>query len=185
MKTDFIDLMQIHFGPEPKEVLDRGETVAAMKDAQKAGKIRFLGASIDGELATRCINSGDFDVMQMCYSLLDQNNEDNIKLANEKGIGVLIRSGLAAGSLTARVIPHLNENIGRKDKIIRLLELVGNDGDALTALALNFLYSNEGISSVLVGSKRFQHVMANMDLLERTVDRESIEKALGICLKKD
>ncbi len=140
LKTDVIDLMQIHFGPDPEGTLDRGETVAAMKDAQSAGTIRFLGASIDGALATRCINSGDFDVMQLGYSLIAQRNAENIRMAKGKGIGVLIRSGLAAGVLTSRVIPYLaGDTRFDRQKVIQLLELVGNDGDALTPPALNLL----------------------------------------------
>lgn len=180
LQTDVIDLMQIHFGPDPEGVLDRGETVAAMKDAQRAGKVRFLGASIDGALATRCIESGDFDVMQLGYSLVAQSNTENIRLARSKGIGVLIRSGLAAGALTSRVIPHLNDEVRHIDKVRKLLDLVGGDGDALTSLALNFLYENDGISSVLVGSKRVAHVKANLDLLERPVDPEVMAQAIEI-----
>ncbi len=181
LKTDVIDLMQIHFGPNPEETLDRGETVAAMKDAQRAGKIRFLGASIGGRLATRCIESGDFDVMQLGYSLIAQGDAGNIALAKEKGMGVLIRSGLAAGVLTSRVIPHLSgETRFDKEKVQKLLGLVGGDGDALTSLALNFLYQNDGISSVLVGSKQVAHVRANMELLERPVDPEVMAIATEI-----
>jgi aryl-alcohol dehydrogenase-like predicted oxidoreductase len=183
LKTDVIDLMQIHFGPDPEGVLDRGETVAAMKDAQAAGKVRFLGASIDGALATRCINSGDFDVMQLGYSLIAQRNAENIRLAKEKGIGVLIRSGLGAGALTSRVIPHLSGDTRfNKQTVIKLLELVGNDGDALASLALNFLYANAGISSVLVGTKNVHHLRQNMDLLERPVDPAILDKAAAIGL---
>jgi len=181
LKTDVIDLMQIHFGPDPEGTLDRGETVAAMKDAQSAGKIRFLGASIDGTLATRCINSGDFDVMQLGYSLIAQRNAENIRLAKDKGIGVLIRSGLAAGALTSRVIPHLAGGTRfDKQKVIKLLDLVGNDGDALTSLALNFLYANDGISSVLVGTKNVHHLKQNLDLLERPVAPAIMEQATAI-----
>lgn len=181
LKADVIDLMQIHFGPDPEGVLDRGETVAAMKDAQAAGKVRFLGASIDGALATRCINSEDFDVMQLGYSLIAQGNAENIRLAKEKGIGVLIRSGLAAGALTSRVIPHLSGDTRfDKQKITKLLALVENDGDALAALALNFLYANDGISSVLVGTKNVQHLRQNMELLERPVSAKTLAEAAAI-----
>lgn len=178
LKTDVIDIMQIHFGPEAKEVIDRGETVGAMKDARREGKIRFLGASIDGELATRCINSGDFEIMQMAYSLLDRTNEENIKLASKNGIGVFIRSGLAAGKLTARVIPHLDEDFAGKEAVKKMLALVNNDGDMLATLALEFLYRNKGISSVLVGSKKIEHIRSNFNLLEQPVAEEILAKAL-------
>jgi aryl-alcohol dehydrogenase-like predicted oxidoreductase len=180
LQTDVIDIMQIHFGPNPEQVIEDGETLAAMKDAQKEGKIRYLGASIDGELATFLIKSGDFDVMQLKYNLLDQTNEQNIALCLEKGIGVFIRSGLATGLLSLRVLPHLNEEFVHKKKVLALLELVGGDGEKLTALALQFLYRNPGISSILVGTKQPERIQQNIDLLEQEISDDLIQKALEI-----
>ncbi|WP_423406764.1 aldo/keto reductase [Heyndrickxia sp. MSNUG] len=176
LKTDVIDLMQIHFGPEPEKVIADGETVRAMKDAQKEGKIRYLGASIDGELAKQCILSGDFDVMQMEYHLLNQENEDNIKLCEEKGLGVLIRTGLGRGLLTSRAL----QAEFKPAKLEQLLELVKNDGDLLSTLALNFLYENKGISSVLIGTKNLDHFRKNIELLEKDFDKELLAQAITI-----
>lgn len=176
LKTDVIDLMQIHFGPDPEKVIADGETVRAMKDAQREGKIRYLGASIDGELAKQCILSGDFDVMQMEYHLLNQQNEENIKLCEEKGLGVLIRTGLGRGLLTSRAL----QAELKPAKLEKMLELVNGDGDLLTTLALNFLYENKGISSVLIGTKNLEHFKKNIDLLEKEFDRELLEKAIQI-----
>lgn len=180
LQTDVIDIMQIHFGPNPEKVLSDGETVAAMKDAQKEGKIRYLGASIDGDLATQCIESGDFDVMQMEYNLINQTNKKNIRLAKEKGIGVLVRGGLARGMLSARVLLHLNSGLPQIEKVKQLLELVNHDGDVLAALALQFLYREEGISSVLIGTKKIQHLKDNLELLEQPIPEDLMSKAIGI-----
>lgn len=180
LKTDCIDLMQIHFGPDPHKVLDEGETLAAMKDAQKAGKIRFIGASCDGEVAKRCIESGEFDVMQMHYNLLHRDNAENIEECYRRGIGVLVRGGLGAGLLTSRVIPHLNENIQNKRQILKLLDIVNGDGDMMSAIALNFLYRNKGITSVLIGSKNPDHIKKNVELLQMDVDEDLYKKALDV-----
>ncbi|KIL40847.1 hypothetical protein SD70_10415 [Gordoniibacillus kamchatkensis] len=182
LQTDVIDVMQIHFGPGPEQVLERGETVAAMKDARKEGKIRFLGASIDRELARRSIESGDFDVLQMNYNLLDRENEDNIRLAHERGIGVFIRGGLGMGKLSPKVVHHLDAEMRDKDKVLKLLELVRYDGAALGALALEFLYRNPGVSSVLVGSKKLEHVLHNLRMLETPVSESLYEQANRIAL---
>jgi aryl-alcohol dehydrogenase-like predicted oxidoreductase len=179
--VDQIDLMQIHFGPDPQKVLDDGETVAAMKAAQKEGKIRFLGASTWGDIAKQCIDSGDFQVMQLDYSLLTLGDEHLVNLCGEKGIGVFLRGGLAYGRLTSRVIPHLNELGHDKEKITQLLKLVNNDGEMLTSLALNFLYNNPNVSTVLVGSKNIEHIRKNFELLERGIDPEIMKKAMDIC----
>lgn len=176
LKTDSIDLMQIHFGPNPEKVINDGETVRAMKDAQREGKIRYLGASIDGELARQCILSEDFDVMQMEYHLLNQENEENIRLCEKNGLGVLIRTGLGRGLLTSRALKAEH----KPEKLEKILQLVQNDGDLLTTLALNFLYENKGISSVLIGTKNLEHFKKNMELLEREFDKELLTKAIEI-----
>jgi aryl-alcohol dehydrogenase-like predicted oxidoreductase len=176
LKTDAIDLMQIHFGPEPDKVIAEGETVQAMKDAQKEGKIRYLGASIDGDLAKQCILSGDFDVLQMEYHLLNQENEMNIKLCEEKGLGVLIRTGLGRGLLTSRALQAEFKPV----KLEKMLKLVSEDGDLLTTLALNFLYENKGISSVLIGTKNLEHLKKNINLLDKEFDRELLLQAIEI-----
>jgi len=183
LNTDVIDLMQIHFGPDPKGTLDKGETVSAMKDAQKAGKIRYLGASIDGDLATRCILSDDFDVMQLGYNIMHQGNGDNIRLAKSKGMGVFIRSGLGNGLLTSRVVENM-DRLGEEDKrkAKALLELVEGNTDMLTAIALNFLYQNDGISSILAGTKKTANLKRNAELLETEIDNVIMNRAIQICL---
>ncbi|PTX63214.1 aryl-alcohol dehydrogenase-like predicted oxidoreductase [Melghirimyces profundicolus] len=180
LRTEVIDLVQIHFGPDPEKVIEEGKTLEAMKEARKEGKVRFLGASIDGELAKQCILSGDFDVMQMEYNLLNRQNEENIRLCREKGIGVLIRSGLAMGKLTPRILPYMEEDFPEKGRIRRLLELTEGDGEALTALALRFLHENKGISSVLVGTKKPGRIDRNIALLNREIDGELLTRAAAI-----
>jgi len=43
LRTEQIDVMQIHFGPNPEKIFETGETVAAMKEAQAEGKSIFWG----------------------------------------------------------------------------------------------------------------------------------------------
>lgn len=183
LQTNQIDIMQIHFGPDPEKVIADGETLAAMQDAKNEGKIRFLGASIDGKLATKCIQSGAFDVMQMEYHLLNRHNEENIRLCEEAGIGVFIRRGLAGGRLTERVNKAIVHEVEDRERILKLLDLVNNDGEKLTALALQFLYQNRGIHSVLVGTKKLNHLRQNMDLLDLPIEPEIMKQA--IFLSKD
>jgi aryl-alcohol dehydrogenase-like predicted oxidoreductase len=180
LNTNVIDIMQIHFGPNPEKVIADGETVQAMKDAKREGKIRFLGASAGGHVAKHCIESGDFDVMQMDYSLLHLDNEDNIQLCKEKGIGVFIRGGLAKGKLTSHVLPLLNGDFPQSERIKALLQLVGGNGDELAHLAMQFLYQNDGIHSILVGTKKPKRIHQNIEMLEHQIDPEVLQKAVEI-----
>lgn len=179
LRTEVIDVMQIHFGPDPQKVLEEGETVRAMREAQEAGKVRFLGASPGMDVLQRCILSGDFQVLQIGYSLLDQSAHDLITLAHEKGIGVLIRSGLAAGWLTPRVLTVSPEQ--RPLKVQKLLELCSGDAELLHALALHFLHRHPGISSVLIGTRHAENLQRNLRLLERPVGESLLDEAIALC----
>ena len=181
LKTNVIDLMQIHFGPDPEKVLDDGETVRAMKDAKKAGKIRFLGASIDGALAARCIESGDFDVMQMACNMAFRGNLGNIERARELGIGVFVRSGLGNGLFTPRVLdqlPQLRPEL--RDQMTKALALTGKDPETairmLMAMDMRFLYDIPGISSVIIGTKKPENISKNIQLMDEAPDPVLFEK---------
>jgi aryl-alcohol dehydrogenase-like predicted oxidoreductase len=178
LQTDVIDVLQIHFGPDPEKVLDDGETVRAMKDAREAGKVRFLGASPGNHLLDRCIESSDFDVLQVGYSLLDRGAHDGITKAGERGIGILIRSGLGGGWLTPRALTVPAEK--RPEKVRALLDLVGGDGARLHALALAFLRSHPAISSILVGSKNLDNLRQNLARFGEPVDPQLLERALAL-----
>lgn len=178
LKTDVIDILQIHFGPEPVKVLDDGDCVRAMKDARQNGQIRFLGASVDGQVLDRCIKSADFDVVQVGYSLLNQKEGDRIAKAQDRGIGVLIRSGLGGGWLTSRALLVGEEE--RPPRVNALLDLCKGDAELLTSLALHFLARHDGISSILVGSKSAGNIRKALEAVTSPVDDDLLEKAAAI-----
>jgi aryl-alcohol dehydrogenase-like predicted oxidoreductase len=178
LKTDVIDILQIHFGPDPAKVLDDGECVRAMQEAKEKGQVRFLGASVDGPVLDRCIKSADFDVVQIGYSLLNQTERDRIAKAQDRGIGVLIRSGLAGGWLTSHAL--LVPEDKRPPKVNALLSLCRGNADLLTSLALHFLARQDGISSILVGSKSAVNIRKALETITSAVDDDLLEKASAI-----
>lgn len=173
LRTEQIDLMQIHFGPDPWSVLEKGETIRAMKEAKEEGKISFLGASPPLELLDACIESGAFDCLQIAINLLDRRAEPAVEKCKEKGIGVLVRSGFAMGRLTPRVREHFEEN----PKVETLLDLLAGDLNKLSALALGYLHSLAGVSTVLVGTKNLAHLREHISSLEEGFDNELIQQA--------
>jgi aryl-alcohol dehydrogenase-like predicted oxidoreductase len=178
LQTEVIDILQIHFGPDPDKVLDDGGCVRAMKEARAAGKVKFLGASVNGTVLGRCIESGDFDVVQVGYSLLNQTDEDRIGKARARGIGVLIRSGLAGGWLTSHALTTPSEE--RPAGVNSLFDLCHGDAELVTSLALHFIARNEGVSSILIGSKSCENVKNAIRLTGSVVDPDILEKAVNL-----
>jgi len=181
LKTDVIDLMQIHFGPNPWEAWEEGSVLRAMLDARAEGEVSYLGASAGGDLAVACVESGHFDVMQLAYNLLQQEDLPVIRMCQEKDIGVLIRTPLAMGKLTPKALDNFDSLSSEEQEKIRALQkLVGNDPHYLPALALHHLYNEPGISSVLVGTKNLTHLRENVKALSHHFSGDLIKKAAAI-----
>ena len=70
MKTDYIDLLQLHTCGV--DVLEKGEALQAVLDAQQAGKVRYIGYSGDNEAAAWAVDSGLFDSLQTSFNLVEQ-----------------------------------------------------------------------------------------------------------------
>lgn len=175
LRTDVIDILQIHFGPEPHKVLDDGGCVRAMKEARDAGQVRFIGASCDGDVLQRCIDSGDFQIVQVGYSLIAQAEKDRVSHARDKGIGVLIRSGLGGGWLTPRALSAPAKD--RPAKVTALLDLVDNDAPRLTALALHFLAAHPGIGSILYGTRHPANLLAAIKMIGQPINPDLLRRA--------
>ena len=112
--------------------------------------------------------------------MLKETNKSNIKRCKEKGIGVLVHSGLARGELCGRILQQLDKDFAEKEKVKQLLKLVNNDGSLLISIALQFLYQNEGISSILIGTKNMDHIRHNIELLEKELSPELLNKEFEI-----
>lgn len=178
LKTDHIDILFLHFGDDVEQVLDKGEAVSTLKELQKSGKIRYLGASTDGAHAKCAIESGDFDAIELEYNLLNQSNQNNIAEAHRRGMGVFVRGGLGTGLLTAQVSPYINDpSLPYATKLKALLTLVGNNYDELTQLSLAFLYQNKNISSVVLGFSQPEYITKDINLINSFNNPALLNKA--------
>ena len=107
MKTDYIDLLQLHAHPS-KETLEENGSIETMLDLQQQGKIRFIGMSSTLPHLLDHIQMGIFDAFQIPYSALQREHEEVITQAAHAGAGIIIRgqSGAGLGSNPGRHGPH-------------------------------------------------------------------------------
>lgn len=187
LRTEQIDLLQIHWGPAEHEPQLWAETVPEMQAARDAGKVRFIGASCPTGKIGQCVDAGVFDVLQVSYHLLSRAAEPGIEQAAAAGLGILVRDGLGAGRLTPRVRLALDGDPALSGRVRPLLELLGAGqiGEAaaaakLPALALAFLRRNPAVGSVLVGTKSPDHLAEDVDALAETVDPGLVDEAVAL-----
>ena len=157
LQTDYIDVYMLH--DSNPGIIQHPEVLNCFYKLKKEGIIRAAGISTYTPDETEAvIESGVWDVIQVPFNLLDQRQEPLIKMANERGIGIVVRSVLMKGLLTNRkqklhaALASVEEHIGHLD------ELAGQFQLTLPTLATRFALSYKEVSSVLVGLDRMEYL---------------------------
>ncbi|QTN00435.1 hypothetical protein ERJ70_14695 [Sediminibacillus dalangtanensis] len=173
--AETIDILFFDYAAVPGHLIEKGEILRAMRAVQDEGKVAFLGACLDNLPSEEFILTNTFDAIQLEYNLINQTNENSIKLANEKGIGVFIRNGLANGLLAA------NHSSPVKDvKFQELLDMVEGDQKQLHRLALHFLFQNKAINTVLIEIAELAEFQQYLNVLGEEVDEWLLQRAAAV-----
>ena len=204
MGIDYVDIFY-HHRPDPDTPLY--ETMWALNDIVKSGKALYAGLSnYDGKTmieAAKILNElhCPFIINQNRYSIFDRNIEKNgiLDAAISEKKGMIIFSPLAQGLLSGRYldgIPEdsrvktdgrfINEKIITPDivsKISKLNDLAKGRGQSLAQMALAWVYSKAGITSVLIGASKPEQIKENVSMTKNiTFTKEELNMIDSIAL---
>ena len=186
LRTDWIDLYQIH-RPEPDTDVD--ETLGALTDLQRAGKIRAFGSStfpaheiVEAQWVAERRGRERFVCEQPPYSILVRGIErDVLPVCARYGMGVISWSPLAGGWLSGRYrkgedpprssraqrIPKrfdlsLPENQRKLDVVDRLAQLAEAAGISLVHLAIAFVVRHPAITAAIIGPRTMEQLESQL-----------------------
>jgi len=186
--TDWIDLYQIH-RYDPATDLD--ETLGALTDLIRAGKVRYAGHStwpvsavVEAQWTARDRGRERFTCEQPTYSILTRGIEtDVLPTCARHGMGVLSYSPLAGGWLTGRYRTgsdvegpfsaarqalanrfdlSLPENQRKLDAAGQLGELADKAGITLIEMAIAFVLRHPAITSAIIGPRTMEHLESQL-----------------------
>jgi aryl-alcohol dehydrogenase-like predicted oxidoreductase len=190
--TDYVDLYQIHrFDPHtPVE-----ETMEALHDLVKAGKVRYIGASSMyawqfSKMQYTAERNGwtKFVSMQNHYNLLYREEEREMTpLCADQGVGVLPWSPLARGRLTRDwgtvTERSSNDNFGSRlypegDRtIVEAVTRIANDrGVPRAQVALAWLLHQDTVAAPIVGAAKPHHIEDAVAAVELELSDKEIEE---------
>jgi aryl-alcohol dehydrogenase-like predicted oxidoreductase len=156
MKTDYIDLLQLH--NPTLEQTEEGNLVEVLKEIQASGKVRWIGISSTFPHITTYIDSGVFDSFQIPYSALERGHENIITKAAESEAGTIIRGGVGRGEPGVGLGNADRWAKWEKANLDELLE----EGESRTAFLLRFTLSHPGMNTTIVGTKNPDHLAENL-----------------------
>ncbi len=158
MKTDYVDLLQLH-NPSVEQV-EQGDLVQVLKDLQAAGKTRWIGCSSTLPHLATYVAWGVFDAFQIPYSALERRHEEWISRASETGAGIIIRGGVARGA------PD-DAGLGAIDRWAvwekASLDELRSPGESRTAFLLRYTLSHPGLDTTIVGTLQPEHLQQNIE----------------------
>ncbi|GEO07721.1 aldo/keto reductase [Segetibacter aerophilus] len=176
LKTDYIDLYQIHW---PDSTTPISETFEAVQRLIEQGKVRAAGVcnynvrQVDEALKTIKLASN-----QVPYSMINRDIEMNVvPQAIEHNMGIIAYSPLQRGLLTGKIKPghqfnegdtregnrfYTDENIERTRKLLEKITPIAEQHDATIAqLVINWTIHRPGVACVLVGARDAKQVNDN------------------------
>ncbi len=199
LRTDYIDLYQVHW---PDEDTPIEETMNALLQAQKEGKIRYIGVSnYSVDQMKESLKYGQIVSLQPMYSMLERDVEkDSLPFCIESEIGVICYSPLASGVLTGKY----DENTRFKDwrgqgiignftgevyishikKVKQVEKIARRNGKTLAQLAINWLLHQQGVSTAIVGVKTPSHVEQNIDAVGWKIANSDLKEISDILDEK-
>ena len=186
LQTDYIDVLLLH-GCSTK-ILERGEAVDALKRAQLAGKIRFLGYSGDGAPLRTAIASDDFDVVQLTLNVFDQHAiDDTLALARGKNIGVMVKRPIGNAVWRFPERPEFDYYQQYWDMLAKLDyaffqpdRISARGSDSAGGVALRFVTSTPGVHTAIVGTTSIGRWSQN----SRNVSAGSLDDAVYSDIRK-
>ena len=183
LDTDYIDLYYFHY-PDPGTPI--GETLRALDDLVRTGKVRYLGCSnldawqlCDALWTSRLNNLESFIAVQPRYNLLDRSIEaELVPCCQAHGVGVIPWGPLAAGFLTGKYRrgqevstsvrfanpPSIYSDIltdANFDKLAKMEAFAKERGHSVGELAIAWLLSHPWLSSIIAGAMNVEQVSAN------------------------
>jgi 1-deoxyxylulose-5-phosphate synthase len=183
--TEYIDLYQVH-GPDPHTPVE--ETMRALDDLVRAGKVRYLGCSnlyawqiVKTNGVAERLGLERFIAAQHLYNLVRRDVEREILPACEdQGLGIICWSPLASGLLTGKYRGHAKppdeSRFGIQasiylprywwDESLRvvdgLVECAAQQEKTPAQVALAWLLRDKRVSSVIVGARRVEQIRENL-----------------------
>ncbi|MEV1239481.1 aldo/keto reductase [Nonomuraea sp. NPDC049750] len=201
LRTDWIDLYQVH---RPDHTTDIEETLSALTDLVRAGKIRAFGCStfpadeiVEAYHVAERRGLQRFRTEQPPYSLLARGIEASVlPVCQRFGMGVLTWSPLASGFLSgryrkgqaidlttgrasltpARFDPSIPGNVAKFDAVEELAEVADGLGCSLPELAVAFCAAHPGVTSVITGPRTMEQLESLLKGASLTLDDAVLDR---------
>ncbi len=197
LRTDVIDLYQTHF-PDPHTPID--ETLRALDDLVRAGKVRYMGCSnyplfrlAEADRSARELGLTRYETLQPRYNLLYREIETELlPYARQEKLGVIVYNPIAGGLLSGKYQAGETPRAGTRftirgageiyrqrywdeaqlASVAELAKEVEARSLTLAAVAVAWVLAQAGVTSAIIGASRPEQLDATLAGAELSLDAE-------------
>ncbi len=191
--TDYIDLYQIH-RPQPEIPID--ETLRALDDLVRDGKIRYAGCSTyagwqaaEAHFVAKALGINGYVSEQPPYNLLDRRIErDLLPFCRSYEWAVIPWSPLAGGQLSGKYLdgkarkgryvksdPMNRINAGSTRVVKKLAKIAEKEGVSLATLSLSWVASQPGVTSPIIGARSAAQLKESVKACQMAMSQETMD----------
>jgi aryl-alcohol dehydrogenase-like predicted oxidoreductase len=200
LQTDWIDLYQIH---RPEADTDIDETLGALTDLVRSGKVRYIGSStfpasqiVEAQWVAERRGRERFVCEQPPYSMLVREIEKDVLPTTQRhGMGVIPWSPLAGGWLSGRYrlgaeapgstraerlpqrfdlsLPANQRKLEAADALARLAEEAGL---TLVQMAIAFVIRHPGVTAAIIGPRTMEHLESQLAALDVDLSDDVLDR---------
>jgi aryl-alcohol dehydrogenase-like predicted oxidoreductase len=194
LQTDYIDLYWLHNWDKHTPI---EETMAALDDLVRAGKVRYIGVSdtpawkvAEANMLAKFRGWSAFVGLQIEYSLLERSVEQElVPMALEFGLGITPWSPLKRGVLSGKYTRQNADAKADRGLIVESLlnettftlvdelqKIAATHESTPARVALSWLRSRVGVSSIIIGARRIDQLEDNVEALDLTLSVEEVRQ---------
>ena len=195
LQTDYIDLYWLHMWDANTPI---EETMAALDDLVRAGKVRYIGVSdtpawkiVEANMIARLRGWSAFVGLQVEYSLLERAIEQElVPMAGEFGLGITPWSPLKSGALSGKYT-RSNDGRHKTDRgvlveeflnektyaVVDELEIIAESHETTVAgVALAWVLAQPAVTSIIIGARRISQLDQNVGAVDVTLTAEELAR---------
>ncbi|BBI35262.1 aldo/keto reductase [Cohnella abietis] len=165
LKTDYIDLYQLHGGTLDDPI---DETIEAFEELKQEGVIRYYGiSSIRPNVIREYVARSSIVSVMNQYSIVDRRAEEEVlPLLQKHGISVIARGPVASGVLADNREPtkrYLDYELVELQSLREQLQTLVTDERSLSQLAIRYSLSHPAVATVIPGASSREQLLQNIE----------------------
>ncbi|RPI33551.1 MAG: aldo/keto reductase, partial [Chloroflexota bacterium] len=186
LQTDYVDILLLH--NPPTELMDGNHApqYEEMERLKTEGKLREYGVSLDWcKELEMVVETTQSKAIEVFYNVFYQEPQPAFKLAQDRGVGLIVKVPLDSGWLSGRYRQNSRFNdvrsrwspeiIARRADLVEKFAALVPPGVSLTHAALQYILAQPEISTIIPGPKSVEQALDNFAAAAQKLPEETVQ----------